>query len=107
MKITTHVLDTSRGLPASHLSVGLEYFRDAQWTLLSSSRTDADGRVSDWPESFGQGRYRIVFDTESYFGSDRCFYPSVVVTFDIKDTSRHYHVPLLIAPYGYTTYRGS
>ena len=111
--ISTHVLDTSRGAPASGVAVCLEIQNtDESWTELSHAWTDTDGRVKpfflvDRPVS--NGTYRLVFDTEPYFSSlsVSCFYPQVTVVFNVDDGSQHYHVPLLISPYGYSTYRGS
>ncbi|HEU4509693.1 MAG TPA: hydroxyisourate hydrolase [Pyrinomonadaceae bacterium] len=111
--ISTHILDTSRGTPASGVAVSLEMQNtDESWTELSHAWTDADGRVKpfflvDRPVSVGT--YRLVFDTEPYFSSlsAGCFYPQVSVVFNVDDGSQHYHVPLLISPYGYSTYRGS
>ena len=111
--ISTHVLDTSRGAPASGVAVSLEVQNtDESWTELSHAWTDSDGRVKpfflvDRPVS--TGTYRLVFDTEPYFSSLSvpCFYPQVTVVFNVDEASQHYHVPLLISPYSYSTYRGS
>ena len=111
--ISTHILDTSRGAPASGVAVCLEIQNtDESWTELSHAWTDTDGRVKpfflvDRPVS--NGVYRLIFDTEPYFSSlsVSCFYPQVTVVFNVEDGSQHYHVPLLISPYGYSTYRGS
>ena len=100
MTLSTHVLDTARGEPAAGVTVTLE--RDG--VVLKRATTDADGRVND----FGPveaGRYRLVFDTGAYLGPD-AFFPSVTVEFTIT-ANRHYHVPLLLSPFGYSTYRGS
>jgi 5-hydroxyisourate hydrolase len=111
--ITTHVLDTARGRPANGIHVVLEQMdaRD-QWHLLGRGVTDADGRVrtllpeASVPEA---GVYRLVFDTEGYFGTQglRGFYPHVTVNFRVDAAGGHYHVPLLLSPFGYSTYRGS
>src|SRR4026208_1119676 len=111
--ISTHVLDTSRGAPASGVAVSLELQNnDETWTARSHACTAQAGRVKpfflvDRPVS--NGTYRLVFDTEPYFSSLSlaCFYPQVSVVFNVDDGSQHYHVPLLISPYGYSTYRGS
>ena len=113
--ISTHVLDTSRGLPAAGMLVILERLATYGPSLtgeLSRARTDADGRVRDLlpaNASFEAGRYRLTFDTGSYFASCglEAFYPAVIVTFSVKDPSQHFHVPLLLSPYGYSTYRGT
>jgi 5-hydroxyisourate hydrolase len=111
--ITTHVLDTSLGLPAANVAVALEWI-DAygESALLGETRTDADGRARDLLTSshvLKAGRYRLSFDTGGYFTMTRreTFYPMVTITFDIRDAAQHYHVPLLVSPYGYSTYRGS
>ena len=102
--ITTHVLDTSRGRPAAGVPVVLERAVDSRWEPVGRGTTDADGRVGDLlsarPED---GRYRLTFDTGAYSR----FYPEVSVTFVVEDGDEHYHVPLLLSPFGYSTYRGS
>lgn len=111
--ITTHVLDTSRGSPASGVPIMLELqSEDGQWQLLGKGTTDADGRLRDLlmpGEPLIIGTYRLTFDTETYFRAHNVegFYPFVLVVFSILDTEEHYHVPLLLSPYGYSTYRGS
>ena len=111
--ITTHVLDTSRGLPASGMRVVLEWQdRRECWHVLQHRTTNADGRAHElWPlgRQLDPGLYRLTFDTGSYFQAHgvRAFFPHVMVVFEVEDTSRHYHVPLLLSPYGYSTYRGS
>ena len=111
--ISTHILDTSRGAPASGVAVCLEVQNtDESWTELSHAWTDADGRVKPFflvDRPVADGTYRLVFDTEPYFSSlsVACFYPQVTIVFNVEDASQHYHVPLLISPFGYSTYRGS
>ena len=113
--ISTHVLDTSRGQPAAGVMVILERLATDGAALtgeMSRAKTDADGRVRELlpaTTSFGAGRYRLTFDTGSYFASRGVepFYPAVVVTFIVRDPTQHFHVPLLLSPYGYSTYRGS
>ena len=111
--ITTHVLDTSRGCPAEGIAVVLERSRrDNSWLELGRGNTDSDGRIRGWlPEEspLTSGFYRLRFGTRDYFASlgVRGFYPEVVIVFEIVDPAAHYHVPLLLSPYGYTTYRGS
>ena len=111
--ISTHILDTSRGSPASGVAVCLEVQNiDESWTELSHAWTDDDGRVKPFflvAQPVNDGTYRLVFDTEPYFSalSINCFYPQVSIVFKVDDASQHYHVPLLISPYGYSTYRGS
>ena len=100
MSLSTHVLDTARGEPAAGVRIWLE--RDG--ATMHEAVTDADGRVRDLGP-IEPGRYRLVFDTAAYLGDD-AFFPSVTVEFTVTD-DRHYHVPLLLSPFGYSTYRGS
>jgi 5-hydroxyisourate hydrolase len=102
--ITTHVLDTSRGCPATGVPVVLERAVNAGWESVGRGTTDADGRVRDLLTSTPEdGRYRLTFDT----GAHSRFYPEVTVTFVVEGGAEHYHVPLLLSPFGYSTYRGS
>lgn len=111
--ITTHVLDTSRGRPASGVHVTLHRREDdGEWAELAKGTTDKDGRIRDLlleAEAVRPGTYRLTFATGAYFESNgiRAFYPQVEVTFTITDADQHYHVPLLLSPFGYSTYRGS
>ena len=110
--ITTHVLDTMRGRPASGLPVRLEAHHQGAWRQLGHGATDADGRVRTLlPDTapLGAGAYRLVFDTASYFAplGIRTFYPRVTIEFAVEAGEAHYHVPLLLSPFAYTTYRGS
>jgi 5-hydroxyisourate hydrolase len=100
MSLSTHVLDTARGEPAAGVRVTLQ--RDG--VTVTEAVTDADGRVRDLGP-MSAGRYRLVFDTAAYLGPD-AFFPSVTVEFAVT-VDRHYHVPLLLSPFGYSTYRGS
>jgi 5-hydroxyisourate hydrolase len=111
--ITTHVLDTSRGRPASGVPVTLE-IQSAEhgWWLIGKGETDADGRFKELLSQehvLAQGLYRLTFDTATYFASQNVesFYPEVCIIFSVRDAAQHYHVPLLLNPYGYSTYRGS
>ncbi|MDT7807872.1 MAG: 5-hydroxyisourate hydrolase [Acidobacteriota bacterium] len=111
--ITTHVLDTARGRPAAGVPVRLETrVEGGGWYTLGRGVTDEDGRLRDIlppAQALAEGSYRLTFDTASYFAAEDTvgFYPEVCVTFVVRDPSAHYHVPLLLSPYGYTTYRGS
>ena len=98
--ITTHVLDTSRGRPGAGIVVQL--WRGDE--LRHETRTDADGRAR-LADAMEAGIYRVVFKIGEYF--DAGFYPEAAITFQVYDASQHYHVPLLVSPYGYSTYRGS
>jgi 5-hydroxyisourate hydrolase len=105
--ITTHVLDTARGRPAAGVAVALE----RGGTVLARGATDPDGRLRDLlPDGpLEPGRYRLVFDTEGYFAAEgtEAFYPEVSVVFRVREGGEHFHVPLLLSPFGYSTYRGS
>ncbi len=111
-RITSHVLDTSAGKPAAGLTVRLEQpVRGAGGpTPLASATTDADGRVRDWlPDGVPAGRYRLVFETGAWFraaGRDT-LYHEVVIDFEVQAGVPYYHIPLLLSPFGYSTYRGS
>jgi 5-hydroxyisourate hydrolase len=105
--ITTHVLDTARGRPAEGVPVVLERHVDSRWQRVGRGTTDADGRANELLSSAPEeGRYRLTFDTGAYFG-EAGFYPEVSVTFVVDHRAEHYHVPLLLSPFGYSTYRGS
>jgi 5-hydroxyisourate hydrolase len=97
MTLSTHVLDAATGRPASDVAVRLEHH---DGTVLASGRTNEDGRITGWDP--GGGVHRLVFVTEGH-----AFYPEVTITFRITDTDGHLHVPLLLSPFAYTTYRGS
>ena len=109
--VTTHVLDTSRGRPAAGVAVHLARRAGDAWTSLARGVTDADGRVGDLlpPGSLEAGTYQITFATGAYFEELGVagFYPSVSIDFTVAATDEHYHVPLLLNPFGFSTYRGS
>jgi 5-hydroxyisourate hydrolase len=111
--LTTHVLDTARGEPAAGVGVRLEHVTGAGPKEIGRASTDADGRVRDLgPQRLEPGTYRLTFGTGEYLartdsGRDRVFFPEVTVTFSVDGQAPHYHVPLLLSPFGYTTYRGS
>ena len=110
--LSTHVLDTSLGRPAAGVAVTLERLDGGDGpTLAGFGRTDADGRLRDFPpagQMLARGDYRLRFDTAAYFADSgrESFYPGVTVDFRVTEEG-HYHVPLLLSPYGYSTYRGS
>ena len=112
MTISTHVLDTSTGCPAASVAVRLQRQDGTAWTDVSTAVTDADGRVAALvPASApaAAGGYRLTFDVGGYFlarGVDS-FYSNVPIDFVVRDAAAHHHVPLLVSPYGYSTYRGS
>jgi 5-hydroxyisourate hydrolase len=111
--ITTHVLDTSRGRPASGVAVRLAFENaDGSWRQIGKGATDADGRARDLlPDgsALTEGVYRLAFETGPYFAAQEieAFYREVVIVFTVSDPAQHYHVPLLLSPFGYSTYRGS
>ncbi|TDD79074.1 hydroxyisourate hydrolase [Actinomadura darangshiensis] len=104
MSLSTHVLDAAKGLPAAGVAVRLDRRgEDGAWTTLAEASTDADGRIKEWGVLPQEGVHRLTFGTEGLSE----FYPEVAVAFTIGDPGRHYHVPLLISPFAYSTYRGS
>ena len=111
--ITTHVLDVARGQPAAGVVVFLDYRTGPDdWAELGRGITNADGRVTDLlapTQTQKPGVYRLRFATGDYFQSlgVRGFYPEVQVVVSVDDPAGHYHIPLLLSPYGYSTYRGS
>jgi 5-hydroxyisourate hydrolase len=110
-RITTHVLDTSRGRPADGVKVTLCRMQVDRWEIVARGLTNADGRIVDWVAAEGlpgNGIYILRFETKDYFDiwSIPSFYPFVEVYFEVA-TDSHYHIPLLLSPYGYSTYRGS
>ena len=112
--ITTHVLDTALGRPGVGIGVELEIFDplvEPSWKVVGSGQTNSDGRVTDLlpPGELSGGHYRISFKTAEYFQDqdNTGFYPVVRIEFQIDDPSRHFHLPLLLSPFGYSTYRGS
>jgi 5-hydroxyisourate hydrolase len=106
--ISTHILDTSLGNPASDVEVKLEKQNGSQWITLTSEKTNKDGRIV-FSTPAEAGTYRLEFQIEPYFKRNKLssFFPEATVVFSISDVNRKYHVPLLLNPYGYSTYRGS
>ena len=110
--ISTHVLDTSIGRPGTGIKVTLENLVDKDWKEIGGGVTNDDGRVPELLNegvTFDKGTYRISFDLEDYFSQqDRdSFYPEAKIVFIVKKSNEHYHVPLLLSGFGYSTYRGS
>ncbi len=109
--ITTHILDTERGKPAAGVAVALWQQVAGQWQEINTGLTDDDGRVEQWqkPLSINSGLYQLVFATGDYFArlNVASFYPQVSISFYVADAQEHFHVPLLLAAHGYSTYRGS
>jgi 5-hydroxyisourate hydrolase len=107
--ISTHVLDTSRGRPAAHVAITLELKESGGWREVARASTDTDGRARDLAPDTPPGIYRLTFEVAAYFSTldQQHFFPFVSVVFEIRDATERYHVPLLISPFGYSTYRGS
>jgi 5-hydroxyisourate hydrolase len=111
--ITTHVLDVARGQPAVGIAVVLELQASGgKWQTLGRGTTDTDGRLGTLlPDSqvLAAGTYRLSFDVGTYFQKSRAksFYSTIPIVFDVSDVAQHYHIPLLLSPFGYSTYRGS
>ena len=105
--ISTHVLDTSLGRPAAGIAVTLERWDLDAWLPCASATTDADGRAKELlaPSAIIAGRYRLTFATGGYF--QHALYPEVTITFNVDADQASYHIPLLLNPFGYTTYRGT
>lgn len=109
--ITTHVLDTARGRPAAGMAIQLFIQQDGQWQPLAKGQTNSDGRITDWLDESQRrtGHYRVDFATGDWYSArgETCFYPQVQVEFNITAANEHHHIPLLISPFGFSTYRGS
>ena len=112
-RISTHILDTAAGRPAPHVPVSLERQNSSgTWLAVGSAKTDGDGRCSQLlpdGEILEEGLYRLTFDTATYFAACRVqgLYPLVEITFRVRGGESHFHIPLLLSPNAYTTYRGS
>jgi 5-hydroxyisourate hydrolase len=113
MGISTHILDLTKGQPAASVKVTLLIF-DAKghWTDKAAAKTDFEGRcraLTPEDQAVAPGTYRLRFDTGAYFAAQgtQPFFPYVEITFSVTDAAKHYHVPLLLSPFGYSTYRGS
>jgi 5-hydroxyisourate hydrolase len=105
--ITTHVLDTAQGRPAAGVAVTLE--KGPDWSQVGIGRTGDDGRLGDLGSPDTPGPYRLRFDTGAYFeaAGTPAFFPEVTVQFTVEQPEEHHHVPVLLSPFGYSTYRGS
>ncbi len=106
MSLSSHILDAVTGTPAIGVAVTLT---DLSGATLADATTDDDGRVKSLGDVLEPGVYRLRFDTASYFAAQgvAAFYPEIVIAFEITDAGSHYHVPVLLSPYAYSTYRGS
>lgn len=104
--ISTHILDTTKGVPAAGVTVLLEQQNGSAWKEIGTDKTNADGRiVFNCPKE--AATYRLTFFVEEYFKNEEHFFLNTPIVFKVKNTDRKYHVPLLLNPYGYSTYRGS
>jgi 5-hydroxyisourate hydrolase len=105
--ISTHVLDLSQGKPAFNVPVRLERFESSTWMGIAARFTTADGRCDEIlpPNAVSPGNYRLIFHIADY--QDSTLYPEIVISFTVAPGSVNYHLPLLLSPHGYTTYRGS
>jgi 5-hydroxyisourate hydrolase len=108
VSLSTHVLDAASGRPAEAMSVAVEHLVGETWQATSGGRTDAEGRIRELGNP-SVGVHRIRFGTGPYFHAQGVltFYPEVSVVFEVTDAAQHHHVPLLLSPFGYSTYRGS
>jgi 5-hydroxyisourate hydrolase len=110
--LSVHVLNLQDGLPSSEVVVTLEKLSDDRWSLLNTASTDAQGRIAAlFPQDakFEAGTYRVTFKTGKWFADhkQKSFFPEIPVIFTADGSVPHYHVPLLLSPYGYSTYRGN
>ena len=110
-KITTHILDTSLGLPAQDVAVVLYSQHDDYWDVVAANNTNKEGRITGFVDDNGKlppGIYKLKFETKDYFDrlNTSSFFPFVEIVF-VVSKGEHYHVPLLLSPFGYSTYRGS
>ena len=104
--ISTHILDTTKGAPAEGVTVLLEKQEQDNWKIIGSDKTNSDGRiVYNCPKE--AGIYKLTFETNEYFKNEEHFFMNTPIIFKVQNTERKYHVPLLLNPYGYSTYRGS
>jgi 5-hydroxyisourate hydrolase len=111
-QITTHVLDISLGRPAANVNVTLEaQTAGSEWAVVGRGSTDGDGRLNDLAagKALNPGTHRLTFGTGAYFALRKidALYPQVIIAFEVRDARDHYHIPLLLSPFGYSTYRGS
>ena len=104
--ITTQVQDSSRGIPAARIPVELDIFvTGSGWIEVGHGVTNVDGHILDFREDPAPGLYRLMFDVAMY--TPDAFFPSIAITFEVRDPNRRYHIPLVLSPFGYSTYRSS
>ena len=109
MGLSSHVLDTSCGRPAANVELALMHRENGDFAVLARASTNSDGRARFDAVHLEKGVYQLTFHTDAYFRSQGTvgFYPVVHIVFEVTDPTQHYHVPLLLSPFGYATYRGS
>jgi 5-hydroxyisourate hydrolase len=110
MSLSTHVLDATSGRPAADVAVTVHRRVDDRWEPIADGVTDEDGRCRELtPDGLHEATYRLTFDTGTYFSKSgqTGFYPEVSIVFAVTEPARHHHVPLLLSPFAYSTYRGS
>ncbi|WP_108668394.1 hydroxyisourate hydrolase [Euzebya rosea] len=109
MSLSTHVLDTARGTPAAGVDVLAERAHDDGWVTVGRGTTDGDGRVGELADALVPGTHRVTFAVSTWFAdrNTETFWDDITITFVVTDADQHHHVPLLLSPYGYSTYRGS
>lgn len=110
--LSVHVLNLENGLPSAEVKVTLEEQQQGQWVQIAQAKTNAQGRISGlFPENkaFAKGQYKVTFKTGDWFQQrqQKTFFPEVPVIFNVDGSVNHYHIPLLLSPYGYSTYRGN
>ncbi|WP_415325833.1 hydroxyisourate hydrolase [Chryseobacterium sp. MMS23-Vi53] len=111
-QLSSHILDITKGTPAAHISIKLEKYNEQSkvWSFVDEKKTDANGRIPDFlpADKNNNGIYKLTYYTSPYFQKNglESFYPFIEVVFQIRDNN-HYHVPITLSPYGYSTYRGS
>ncbi len=104
--ISTHILDTTKGMPAAGVTVVLEKRNQGQWTELGKDKTNTDGRIV-FNNPFEAGDFRLTFKIEDYFKGQESFFLDPQIAFKVSDINRKYHVPIILNPFGLSTYRGS
>lgn len=108
--ISTHVLDLARGVGGEGVPVTLSIWQDDAWAQVGSGTTQENGRVEGFDTEVEEGTYRLTFDLDGYEGfedGEPPFFPQIDIQFEVDDASEHYHVPIVLSPYGYSTYRGN
>ena len=110
--LSVHVLNTQNGLPSPDVTVVLEQMKGEKWVTLNTAVTNAQGRISEmYPanRALEKGSYRVTFKTGDWFKTQKIdtFFPEIPIIFSVDGTVQHYHIPLLLSPFGYSTYRGN